>query len=189
VSGAISLMIVAHPDDESLWGGGEIIDEDYFVVCVTGGRNKKRSRELAGVMERTGSEFLIMKYRDTWGVNWGLPPKALQDDLATIIADRNWKKIVTHNQRGEYGHPHHKFISNLVTGICRTQGVQDRLCYFGDYYTRKRLAVVQGELPMLDVPTYKKKLEPLELYKSQRIMMNILRHMALYESIVPAIGK
>ena len=29
------LMIVAHPDDETLWGGGHLIDGDYVVVCVT----------------------------------------------------------------------------------------------------------------------------------------------------------
>ena len=30
----INLMIVAHPDDETLWGGAHLIEDNYYVVCV-----------------------------------------------------------------------------------------------------------------------------------------------------------
>ena len=36
------LMIVAHPDDELLWGGGHLIEGEYLVVCMTHGWNPKR---------------------------------------------------------------------------------------------------------------------------------------------------
>ena len=29
------LMIVAHPDDETLWGGANLFKDRYFVVCLT----------------------------------------------------------------------------------------------------------------------------------------------------------
>lgn len=29
------LMIVAHPDDETIWGGAHLADKGYFVVCLT----------------------------------------------------------------------------------------------------------------------------------------------------------
>lgn len=32
-SKADKLMIVAHPDDEVLWGGGHLYDKGYLVVC------------------------------------------------------------------------------------------------------------------------------------------------------------
>lgn len=29
------LMVVAHPDGETLWGGAHLLDGKYFVVCLT----------------------------------------------------------------------------------------------------------------------------------------------------------
>ena len=30
-----SLMIVAHPDDETIWGGSHLLKGHYLVVCLT----------------------------------------------------------------------------------------------------------------------------------------------------------
>ena len=32
-----SLMIVAHPDDETIWGGSHLINGNYTVLCITNG--------------------------------------------------------------------------------------------------------------------------------------------------------
>ena len=37
------LMIVAHPDDETIWGGAELLKDNYLVVCITCGRSKNTS--------------------------------------------------------------------------------------------------------------------------------------------------
>ena len=39
------LMIVAHPDDETLWGGGKLFKDRYFVVCLTNGYHSRRANE------------------------------------------------------------------------------------------------------------------------------------------------
>lgn len=39
-----SLMIVAHPDDETIWGGSHLINGNYTVLCITNGNNKKEKR-------------------------------------------------------------------------------------------------------------------------------------------------
>ena len=39
------LMIVAHPDDETIWGGGHLLEGGYFVVCITNGENEIRKEE------------------------------------------------------------------------------------------------------------------------------------------------
>ena len=40
LTGITHLMIVAHPDDETLWGGAHIADGGYLVVCITNGKDK-----------------------------------------------------------------------------------------------------------------------------------------------------
>ena len=39
------VMIVAHPDDETLWGGANLYKDNFFVVCITNAYNLKRSRD------------------------------------------------------------------------------------------------------------------------------------------------
>lgn len=41
-------MIVAHPDDETLWGGSHLIDDNYLVVCMSNGWHKKEVAILIG---------------------------------------------------------------------------------------------------------------------------------------------
>ena len=50
------LMIVAHPDDEVIWGCGHLMSGDYLVVCITNGKNEVRAKEFADV---EGSDKMI----------------------------------------------------------------------------------------------------------------------------------
>ena len=44
-----NLMIVAHPDDETLWGFNKLEKKKFLVVCVTCGRNKIREKFLQNI--------------------------------------------------------------------------------------------------------------------------------------------
>ena len=57
-----SLMIVAHPDDETIWGGSHLINGNYTVLCITNGNNKKRKKEFMKVMEKTHSKAIILSF-------------------------------------------------------------------------------------------------------------------------------
>lgn len=59
-----SLMIVAHPDDETIWGGSHLINGNYTVLCITNGNNKKRKKEFMKVMEKTHSKGIILSFPD-----------------------------------------------------------------------------------------------------------------------------
>lgn len=59
-----SIMIVAHPDDESLWGGSYLIKEDYLVVCVTCGIVENRQREFETAMGYSLDDYISLSYVD-----------------------------------------------------------------------------------------------------------------------------
>ena len=46
ISSIDNVMIVAHPDDETLWGGEQLLKENYLVICITNGDNKIRKKNL-----------------------------------------------------------------------------------------------------------------------------------------------
>ena len=58
------VMITAHPDDETLWGGGHLIEGEYLVVCMTHGWNPKRRTAFEQTMRTTNDKYLILDYPD-----------------------------------------------------------------------------------------------------------------------------
>ena len=143
-----SLMIVAHPDDETIWGGSHLINGNYTVLCITNGNNKKRKKEFMKVMEKTHSKGIILSFPDkTKGKrdNWKSCKKDIQREIKKEIDSKDWGKIVTHNPDGEYGHIHHKKVSKYVTMILKKEDRTDQLVYFGTYTSKKNKAKLENE--------------------------------------------
>lgn len=122
------LMIVAHPDDETIFGGKELLSEEgWLVVCITGGSDKSvyklkfepaktRIKEFSKVMNKMNCGYQIWDYEDNnFNANWD--EFSLLEKLNKIIYQKNWKKIITHNLNGEYGHVQHKKLSQIIHQI------------------------------------------------------------------------
>lgn len=180
------LMIVAHPDDEILWGGAHLLEDDYLVVCITCGTNQVRVNEFVRVMHRTKDKYIMLGYPDkTNGErdNWDTVRKDIIKDLTDIIELKDWELIVTHNPDGEYGHIHHKMSSAIVTQITDTS---DNLYYFGRYHSKKSITNYQEEMvPINDIYLSQKK-NIIGLYKSQSFIQTMFNQMYPYEEWVQA---
>lgn len=175
-----NLMIVAHPDDETLWGGSHLIDDDYLVVCVTCGVREDRVEEFEQAMKKTDDEFIILGYPDKVDgkqSNWDDVYDDLEDELKNLINQRNWKIIVTHNPDGEYGHNHHKMVSKIVTKVSD----KNKLYYFGKYYDEDDLE----DETKISEKNYDKKLELIEVYETQRFVKDLHGQMFEYENWIP----
>ena len=138
LSGVDRIMIVAHPDDESLWGGAHLAQHRYFVVCLTNAKtyNYRRYWEFKNAMKITDTPNVIMDYPDYENghrIDWSPYEKDIEKDIRLLLSYRDWKEIATHNPDGEYGHQHHIATSRIVTKACRDGGLYDRLNYFGIY--------------------------------------------------------
>lgn len=176
----LNLMIVAHPDDETIWGGAHLLEEDYFVVCVTCGNVAIRDEEFKTVMGITGDSYTFLGYPDLagWGISdWVEEKDSIKKDLEQIIGSREWKSVVTHNPDGEYGHKHHKMLSAMVSEVTN----KDNLYYFGRYYTNDAIPVMDK----VDNYLYNIKMNNLiSVYKSQPKAMKRHNHMMEYENFV-----
>lgn len=182
-----NLMIVAHPDDEILWGGKALIEDDYLVVCITNGWNKTRKAEFFEVMNATNNIGLILDYPDKiFGQrsDWSFCKNSISKDLNTIISYKKWNKVVTHNQKGEYGHIHHIMTHNLVKKACDNTNFQGQQYYFGKYYKKVTLeAMTEDELPSsISEEIINKKTELAKKYVSQKGTIKSLAHMIPYEN-------
>lgn len=180
-----NLMVVAHPDDEILWGGSELILNDYLVVCITCNTNKKRQQEFEYVMTQTNDKFIALGYPDkrfNTRSNWKKEYSKISNDIKKIINQKSWDKIVTHNKDGEYGHIHHQMTYKLVkNNLSKNQ--QNKLYVFGKYYSKKELKKTNIFKTLDKEITEKKKKILYQGYKSQEKTIKKLEHMIPYENI------
>lgn len=184
VNNASKLMIVAHPDDELLWGGGHLMEGGYMVVCVTNGKDKERSEEFYKVMKESGNEGIILKYPDKvrgQRDDWSRVRSGIVSDIEKIMKYKKWELIVTHNKNGEYGHAHHQMLHSFVTQIYNDDEIDSTLYCFGKYFKKSMLEDVKNALTPITAQqlAYKEELE--KLYESQSKTIKKLSHMNEYE--------
>ena len=176
-SGITKLMVVAHPDDDFIWGGSHLMDDDYLVVCITCGVKKTRVLEFKEAMKKTNEKYIMLGYPDkTKGKrdDWSSVYTSISSDLKKIIDYKDWNLIVTHNPDGEYGHIHHKMTSEIVTNLSN----KERLMYFGKYYKKEN---IPEDLPTISEKNKKIKREELiPIYASQGYSMDKFGHMFDY---------
>ena len=182
-----SLMIVAHPDDETLWGSEELLKNKYLVICITCGTNKKREKEIEAALKISKDRLIVLDKPDKVRgkrSDWKHYKKQIEYELKYVIKKKKWNTIVTHNPEGEYGHIHHKITSNIVTKVYNKEKI-GKLKYFGKYYSKKRINQNKfaREIPE-DI--YDMKIEMIDSYKSQAFIKNRFNQMYKYENLINA---
>lgn len=182
LKGVNKLMIVAHPDDEILWGGEQLIKDNYLVVCVTCGTNWLRVNEFVDVMHATNDKYIMLGYPDkTNGVrdDWETVKDDIEKDIDAIVHLKKWQLIVVHNPDGEYGHKHHKMTSAITTNV-----VEDKrnLYYFGRYSSKKYIHKRYNEMVAMDDATLRKKKQIIGLYRTQKFIQTAFNQMFPYEN-------
>ncbi len=111
------LMITAHPDDEALFGGAELLthSKEYKVIVVDEYHDKIRRKEFKASMKFIG----IKEYEHWTGYKGGedYHREKLIYELLRVLRERDWVKIVTHNKQGEYGHPRHRALHEILNHL------------------------------------------------------------------------
>lgn len=112
-----SLVVVAHPDDETLFFGGLLLSHPrtrWKVICVTDagadGKTDQRLEEFKKALRTLGvCESEEWHFPDQYEKR--LDFNAIAEKLKALPRPR---AVYTHGAFGEYGHPHHQDISRAV---------------------------------------------------------------------------
>ena len=186
IDNATKLMIVAHPDDDILWGGGHLYEKGYFVVVLTNRNNVKRNREFNNVLEASGNNGIILSYPDkSFGTkdSWSHNKDGIKADIEKIINYKHWDLIVTHNKDGEYGHIHHKMTHGFVRDVFdeNKEKLNTKLYFFGKYYNKSEVGDVADSMSRISPEALEFKEKMLKLYPSQKKTIGMFDQMNPFE--------
>jgi LmbE family N-acetylglucosaminyl deacetylase len=97
-------IIVAHPDDETLWAGGTILSHptwQWFIVCLCRGSDNDRAPKFLKALQILGSEG-IMGDLDDGPEQKPLDGNEPEHTILKLLPPRYFDLIISHDPGGEY---------------------------------------------------------------------------------------
>jgi len=116
-------LIVAHPDDETLWAGGTILSHPawtFFIVCLSRKSDTDRAPKFYQALKVLKSEG-IMGDLDDGPYQEPLDETVVEDVIMELLPKKHFDLIISHNPSGEYTrHLRHEEVSKAVIKLWNT---------------------------------------------------------------------
>jgi LmbE family N-acetylglucosaminyl deacetylase len=150
------LIIVAHPDDETLWAGGLMLNHPSwkcFVVSLCRGSDTDRAPKFYNALNVLKAEG-IMGDLDDGPEQKPLDEKVVEDVIIDLLPVKSCDLLITHSPGGEYtSHLRHEETGLAVIKLWKTGVISARELWTFAYDDRNRK---HYPLPVENAPIYRK---------------------------------
>ena len=114
------VIIVAHPDDETLWAGGTILSNPLwrcFIVCLCRKNDPDRAPKFKMALEILGANG-IMGDLDDGPEQKSLTETEVENSILQLLPSGHFDLVITHSIYGEYTrHRRHEEIGKAVINL------------------------------------------------------------------------
>lgn len=127
-----ALMIVAHPDDETIWAGGTIMKNknwDWTIISLCRKEDLDRMPKFRKVCKHYGARGIMGDLDDEF-----LQPLEIEEvesKIKQLLPEKKYDYLFTHGENGEYGHLRHKEVHRAVKDlIAKNELISEKVSYF-----------------------------------------------------------
>jgi LmbE family N-acetylglucosaminyl deacetylase len=120
------LVIVAHPDDETLWCGGNMLmhpNHNWLVACLSRKNDPDRGPKFKKAMTVFGAKG-IMGNMDDSAEQQPLDKNVVKEAILNLLPNQRFDLVITHSPSGEYTrHLRHEEIGRAVIELWNDQQI------------------------------------------------------------------
>lgn len=131
-----ALVIVAHPDDETIWLGGTIMKYpqlNWTILSLCRASDADRAPKFRKVCKFLKAKPIITNLDDEDKISLQQSLKEIPKIITKTIGNQQFDYIFTHGVNGEYGHPRHIGAHLAVKKMVKEGKLRCEFAFFFNY--------------------------------------------------------